>query len=84
MESMADLKKEFQYFLNHHDMLVNLYNGRYVVIQGEKVLASADTLEEGIDKALELGLELGTFIVQLCTEGEEAYTQRFYSRAVFA
>lgn len=80
---MADLQKEFQYFLKHHDELVNIYGDKYVVIKDEKVVAFADTLEDGINKALELGLELGTFLVQLCTEGDSAYTQRFYSRALF-
>lgn len=77
-------KEDFKYFVDHHDELVNLYKDKYVVIKDKEVLASADTLEQGIDKALDLGLELGTFIVQLCTEGDAAYTQRFYSRAIFA
>ena len=81
---MADLHKEFQYFLDHHDELVNLYDHKHVVISGQKVVAFADTLEDGIDKAVELGLKLGTFIVQECTEGEDAYMQHFSSRVVFA
>lgn len=77
-------KEDFKYFVEHHDELVNLFKDKYVVIKDKEVVASADTLEQGIDKALDLGLELGTFIVQLCTEGDEAYTQRFYSRAIFS
>ena len=82
--TMADLHKDFQYFLDHHDELVNLYDGKYVVIKDQEVVTFANTLEDGINKALELGFELGTFLVQLCTEGDSAYTQRFYSRAIFA
>lgn len=75
--------EDFKWFVENHDSLVNLYNDKYIVIKGKEVVASADTLEQGVYKALDLGLELGTFIVQLCTEGESAYTQKFYSRAIF-
>ncbi len=76
-------KDDFKYFIDHHDELVNLYKDKYVVIKDKEVHATAETLEQGIDKALDLGFDLGTFIVQLCTEGDSAYTQRFYSRAIF-
>ncbi len=77
-------KEDFKYFVDHHDELVNLYKDKYVVIKDKEVVASADTLEQGIEKALDMGLQLGSFLVQLCTEGDGAYTQRFYSRAIFA
>lgn len=37
-----------------------------------------------LSKALDGGLELGTFIIQLCSEGESGYTQTFHSRVIFA
>lgn len=76
-------KEDFKYFVDHHDELVNLYKDKYVVIKNKEVVAVAETLDQGIEKALDLGLQLGSFIVQLCTEGDGAYTQRFYSRAIF-
>ena len=30
------------------------------------------------------GLELGTFIIQLCSEGESGYTQTFNPRVIFS
>ena len=76
--------EDFRWFVDNHDSLVNLYKDKYVVISNKEVILTAETLEGGIDKALNYGLELGTFIVQLCTEGDSAYTQRFYSRVTFA
>lgn len=81
---MNTQSEDFKWFVENHDMLVNLYRDKYVVIKGSEVVTSANTLEQGIDAALEMGLELGSFIVQLCTEGDSAYTQKFYSRAIFA
>lgn len=75
---------DFKWFVDNHDTLVNLYKDKFVVIKDKVVVASSNTLEEGIGKALDLGLELGSFIVQLCTEGDSAYTQKFYSRAIFS
>ncbi len=80
---MANQSEDFKWFVENHDSLVNLYKDKFIVIKDKKVLASTDTVEQGIDKAFDLGLELGSFIVQLCTEGDEAYTQKFYSRAIF-
>ena len=81
---MATQSEDFKWFIENHDKLVDVYNGKHVVIKDGNVVASVDTLEHGIEKALDMGLELGSFIVQLCTEGDSAYTQRFYSRAIFS
>lgn len=77
-------KEDFKWFIENHDELVNLFKDKYVVIKDKEVKASSDTLEQGIEKALEMGFELGTFIVQLCTDGDKAYTQKYYSRVVFS
>ncbi len=81
---MATQSENFRWFISNHDTLINLYKDKYVVIHNKEVVASSETLEQGIEKALDLGCELGSFIVQLCTEGDEAYTQKFYSRAIFS
>lgn len=80
---MATQSEDFKWFVENHDSLVNLYKDKFIVIKDKEVVASADTIEQGIDAAIDRGLELGTFIVQLCTEGDSAYTQKFYSRAIF-
>ena len=83
-EDMANQSEDFRWFVKNHDAILEKYDGKFVVVSGKEIKASANTVEEGIEKALDLGLSLGSFIVQLCTEGDEAYTQRFYSRAIFA
>jgi hypothetical protein len=81
---MKDTQSEdYKWFIENHEELVNLYKNKYVVIKNKEVIATADTIEQGIEKALDMDCELGTFIVQLCTEGDSAYTQKFYSRAIF-
>mgnify|MGYP007012479042 CR=1 FL=1 len=80
---MTTQSENFKWFVENHDSLVNLYRDKFIVIKDKEVVAKADTIEQGIDKALEMGIEFGSFIVQLCTEGDSAYTQKFYSRAIF-
>ena len=77
------LKKEFDYFLNNHDVLVKEFDGKHLIIKDEKVQGAYDSFETAFIKAIEM-FELGTFIIQLCTPGDEAYTQSFHSRVVFA
>ena len=81
---MCSQTDDFKYFVDNHDTLFNLYPNKHLVIQNGKVIIASDTFEDALNKALEKGLELGTFIIQECTEGEEGYTQRFHSRVRFA
>jgi outer membrane lipoprotein-sorting protein len=77
------LEKEFKYYLKHQDDLVRQYNGKFVVIKGDKVLGAYDTETEAVTKTSEAH-ELGTFLVQKCEPGTESYTQTFHSRVAFA
>ena len=81
---MNNQSKDFKYFIDHHDELLMQYRNQYVVVSGQKVCCAADTFELALNKALEKGMEMGSFIIQQCTEGDSAYTQMFHSRAVFA
>lgn len=77
------LKKEFDYYLKNQSDLVEKYNGKYIVIVGEKVVgvydSDADALIESQKK-----YELGTFLIQKCTPGTNDYTQTFHTRVAFA
>jgi hypothetical protein len=77
------LEKEFNYYLKNQDDLVKEYNGKYIVIVGETVIGAYST---NIQAFLETQKthELGTFLIQKCTPGEEDYTQTFHSRVAFA
>jgi hypothetical protein len=78
------LDKEFQWYLENQNKLLKKYNGRVVVIKGEQVVGDYDNYEEALlDSVNVKKYELGTFLIQECTEGEDAYTQTFHSRVIF-
>lgn len=77
------LEKEFQYYLDHQDELVKKYNRRVIVIKDEEVIGDYDSDIEAIIET-EKKHALGTFLVQLCSEGTADYTQHFMSRVSFA
>ena len=76
---MADLKKEFQYYLDHQAELVSKYNGRVLVIKGEQVIGVYDNDLEALEET-QKEYELGTFLIQKCSEGSDDYTVTFHSR----
>ncbi len=78
------LKKEFEYYLANQEELVKKYNHRFIVITNKKVVGDYDSSEQAFYKSIEKGLQLGTFLIQECTAGEDAYTQAFHSRVTFA
>lgn len=73
---------EMQFFIEHQDDLVEKYNGQVLVIQGQQILGAYQT-------ALEAYLEtqkthpLGTFMLQPCAPGPEAYTVTIATHDLF-
>lgn len=80
---MTSLETLFNYYLTNQSELVKQYNGKHIVLVNNQVVGAFDTMEEAYNYA-ETNYELGTFLIQLCTPGDEAYTQTFHSRVVFA
>ena len=80
---MADLKAEFQFYLDHQDDLVADHNGRVLVIKSQKVIGVYDSELEAVTETTKTE-EMGTFLVQRCAPGQEAHTQTFHSRVSFA
>ena len=76
------LEKEFKYFLDHQSELVSKYEGKFIVIVGEKVIGAYASEGEAYSNTIEDHV-LGTFLIQKCEEGEESYTEIFHSRVVF-
>ena len=77
------LKDEFQYFIDHQEELVKLYTGKYIVIYGQNVVGAYDSEMDALIDS-ESKYEPGTFLIQKCTSGKQAYTQTFHSRVAFA
>ena len=76
------LDKEFQYFLDHQDELVNLYPEKYVTIVGDDIVGVHESETDAYFSAVE-NYELGSFLIQQCVEGKESYTQTFHSNIAF-
>lgn len=77
------LEKEFKYYLGNQKELVRKYNGKFIVIVGEKVVGAYDSFEHALEES-QRKLEPGKFLIQECLPGEDSYTQTFHSRVIFA
>jgi len=80
---IEQLRKEFEYYLQHQDELVKQYNGKFIVIKNNTVIGAYDSELEAVTNTLHQH-ELGTFLVQKCEPGTSSYTQTYHSRAIFA
>ncbi len=81
---MEKVDKNFEYFKEHHDELFALYPNKYLLITKERVEKAFDSFDDALKYAAAEGFELGTYIIQYCSEGTDGYTQRFHSRVIFA
>ena len=77
------LEKEFKYFLDNKEKLTERFLDKFIFIVGEDVFGPYNTLDEAYNAAI-AKFELGTFLIQECTPGNDSYTQIFHSRAIFA
>ncbi|GAH03764.1 hypothetical protein KAV79_04635 [Candidatus Aerophobetes bacterium] len=77
------LEKEFKYYLENQDKLVEKYNGKVLVIKNCNVIGVYDTELEAVNETSKKE-ELGTFLVQKCEAGTDSYSQTYHSRVTFA
>ena len=77
------LEKDFAYYLDHQDEMVEKYDGKYVVIRYGQVLGAYDDELTAISET-QKSHELGTFLVQKVSRGSGGYSQTFHSRVVFS
>lgn len=73
------LNKEFQYYRNNQDALVAQYNGRFLTIVGDKVIGDYSSYLEAYVKT-KATRQPGTFLIQECTPGNQAYTVNYHNR----
>ena len=78
-EVIEMLEKEYQYFLKHKDALLKQYEGTFVVIIGNEVVGSYSSREEALREASSK-YDIGTFLIQKVSPGEDDVIQRFSSR----
>ena len=66
-------ERELKYFIDNQKQLVALYAGKTLVIRGDEVVGAYDNaLDAYVDAAAKY--EPGSFMVQPCLEGSDAYT----------
>ncbi len=76
-------QKELEYFKTNQDRLVEEHGGKVLVIKGEEVIGVYDS---PMDAYLESQKEheLGSFMIQPCKPGPEAYTVTISNTEVIA
>ncbi len=77
-----NLKKELDFFIKHQDELVKKHRGKFLVLKDQKVIGAYTTIHDAYWEAQKKH-PLGTFAIQRCIPGPEAYTRVFHSRAIF-
>ena len=77
-----NLDKQFKFYLEHQDAYVEQYDGKVIVLKDERVLGAYES-ELGAVNETRRYHELGTFLIQRVSAGDEAYTVTFHSRATF-
>jgi hypothetical protein len=80
---MTNLKNEFDYYLSNQPEMVELYEGKVIVIKGKKVVGVFDDELSAIAES-EKEYEGGSFLVQRVSSGDKDYSQTFHSRVSFA
>lgn len=75
------LETEFKYYIDHQQELVDKFNGRFIVIKDQNVIGDYDRHDTAYFEAQKQN-KLGTFLIQLCSPGNMAYTANFYSQNV--
>lgn len=75
-------EKELQYFIANQDALVSQHHGKVLTLRGEEVVAVHSTvLEAYLDGMAKF--TPGTFMLQRCEPGPDAYTVTISTRGLF-
>ncbi len=80
---MSTLKEEFAYYLENQGELVKKYSGKFLAIKNKEVIGAYDTMSEAVNETSK-SHEKGTFLVQKCEPGKNAYTATYRSRVAFS
>jgi len=77
------LKDELDFFIANQDRLVRKYPHKVLVIKGKRVAGVYDNLLDAYFEARKL-YKPGTYMIQPCEAGPEAYTVTISSGDMFA
>ena len=76
------LEKDFKFYIENQDEMVEKYDGKVIVIKDGVVLGAFDSELTAVIETRK-DHPLGTFLVQRVSPGNAAYSQTFHSRVVF-
>jgi hypothetical protein len=77
------LEKEFKFYIEHQDEMVEKYDGQVIVIKDGIVLGAFDSELAAVTETRKTH-ELGTFLVQKVSPGTADISQTFHSRVAFS
>lgn len=66
-------QEELNFFKENQDELVEKYGGKTLAIKGEEVIGAYDSPLEALKEASK-NHEMGSFMIQPCQSGPDAYT----------
>jgi len=76
-------QEEFEFFKRNQAELVEKYVGKFLVIKGATVLGVYNTPLEALSESIKEN-EIGSFMIQPCKPGPEAYTVTISTSGLFA
>ncbi len=79
VKMMCDLN--YVFFKANIDCLCNKYRDKFIVIKDQSVIGFYDTFDEAYNETLKKE-ELGTFLIQFCSNDESKIVNYFYSNNV--
>lgn len=74
--------RELQFFITNQDRLVAEHRGKTLVLKGEEVVGVHGSPLEAYLEAIK-SHEPGSFMIQPCAEGSDAYTVTITSHEIF-
>lgn len=77
------LENEFKYYLKNQQILVDKYNGQFIVIKNQNVIGVYSSHSKAYSETIK-NEELGTFLIQHCLPGTDGYSQTFHSQVIIS
>ena len=77
------LEKEFKFYIDHQEEMVEKYDGKVIVIKNGEVLGNFDSELDAVTETRK-SHPAGTFLVQRVSAGSDDTYQTFHSRVAFS
>jgi len=77
------LDKEYKYFIDNKDKFIKEYQNKFIVIKKEKIIGVYNSQDEALKESLN-NHQAGTFLIQFVSPNKDDYTQKYYTRVIFA